>query len=197
MSSSENEIVEKIRGGDKPAFENIFRMHYSHLCSYANKFVMDMDASEEIVQELFFQLWQKKETIIITSSLKSYLFRAVHNSCLNYIKHKNIRLKYKEYITNEQKESWCEQSGDSEINQLQDKIRQAIDKLPPERKKVFLMSRFDELSYKEVAEKLNISIKTVENQIGKALKFLREELKEYIPLLLFFYFELFCKLFYN
>jgi RNA polymerase sigma-70 factor, ECF subfamily len=194
---AENEVVEQIRSGSKTAFEDVFKMHYSHLCSYANKFVLDIDAAEEIIQELFFQIWQKKEDLDITTSLKSYLFRAAHNSSLNYIKHKNIQLKYKEQTIAEQQDFSYVQSGSSEINELQNKIRQAIDKLPQERRKVFVMNRYDELSYKEVAEKLNISVKTVENQIGKALKFLREELKDYMPLILFFYFELFCKIFKN
>jgi RNA polymerase sigma-70 factor, ECF subfamily len=193
--TTENEVVALIRNGNKVAFESIFKLHYSHLCSYANKFVLDIDIAEEIVQELFFQLWQKKEDLNITTSLKSYLFRAAHNSSLNYIKHKNIQLKYREQTLAEHQDLAYEQSGSSEINELQERIRQAIDKLPPERRKVFVMNRFDELSYKEVAEKLNISIKTVENQIGKALKFLREELKDYIPLMLFFYAELFYKIF--
>ncbi len=194
---TENEIVEQIKNGDKSAFESVFKMHYSHLCSYANKFVLDVDTSEEIIQELFFQIWQKKEELNITSSLKSYLFRAAHNSSLNYIKHKNIKLKYQEQTMAQQQDVYYEQPITSELNDLQERIRLAIDKLPTERRKVFVMNRFDELSYKEVADKLNISIKTVENQIGKALKFLREELKDYIPVLLFFYFELFVKIFGN
>ena len=195
--TTENELVEQIKNGNKDAFENIFKEHYSHLCSYTNKFVLDLDAAEEVVQELFFQIWQKKEDLNITTSLKSYLFRAAHNSSLNYIKHQNIQLKYKEQTLAEHHELSYQQYGYSEINELQDRIRKAIDKLPPERRKVFVMNRFEELSYKEVAEKLGLSIKTVENQIGKALKFLRDELKDYIPLILFSYFELFCKILKN
>ncbi len=195
--TTENEVVEQIKNGNKGAFESVFKLHYSHLCSYANKFVLDIDAAEEIIQELFFQLWQKKDELDITTSFKSYLFRAAHNSSLNYIKHKNVQLKYKEQTLAEQQDISYEQTGSSEIKELQEKIRQAIDKLPEERRKVFVMNRYDQLSYKEVAEKLNISVKTVENQIGKALKFLREELKDYLPLILFFYFELFYKIFKN
>jgi len=195
--SSENELLELIRNGNKSAFEHIFRMHYSDLCAYANKFLCDTDAAEEIVQELFFQFWQKREELSINSSLKSYLFRAVHNSSLNCIKHKNIRLKYKEKVMYENHDVFYEQQGFSEINELQGKIKTAIDKLPLERKKVFIMNRFDELTYKEVAEKLGISVKTVENQMGKALKFLREELKDYLYLLIFLYMELFFNIFNN
>lgn len=194
---TENEIVEQIRNGNKTAFESVFKMYYSHLCSYANKFVLDVDVSEEIIQELFFQIWQKKEDLNITTSLKSYLFRAAHNSSLNYIKHKNIQLKYQEQTLAQQQDIFYEQTVSSELNDLQERIRQAIDKLPTERRKVFVLNRYDELSYKEVADKLNISVKTVENQIGKALKFLREELKDYLPVLMFFYFELFIKIFRN
>ena len=184
MQIAENILIEQIKNGDKNAFETIFKTYYSHLCAYANKFVADIDDSEEIVQEIFFQLWQKRDEINILTSFKSYLFRSVHNSCLNYIKHKNIQQKHIEHTLYEQKDNSIEFTDSIETSELQNKIRMTIDKLPTERKKIFLMIRFDNLKYAEVAEKLNISIKTVENQMGSALKFMRNELKEYLPILI-------------
>lgn len=184
MQITENILIEKIKNGDKTAFESIFKSYYNQLCSYANKFVKDIDNCEEIVQEIFFQIWQNKNKIVIQTSLKSYLFRSVHNSCLNYIKHKNIEQKHIESTLFENKNSSQDFIDILESNELHDKIRITIYKLPPERKKIFLMIRFENLKYIEVAEKLNISIKTVENQMGSALKFMRNELKEYLPMLI-------------
>ena len=166
---------------DKSDFENLFKLHYSVLCSYANKFLEDGDASEEIVQDLFCNLWNNREKLEI-SSIKSYLFRAVRNSCYNLIKHINIREEYKAYNESEIKLEEDKIEDSLNASELELKIRETIDLLPTERKKVFMLSRFEGLKYKEIAEKQNISIKTVENQMGKAIKFLKEQLSEYMIL---------------
>lgn len=169
----------------KSDFEKIFNAHYSNLCAYANNFLKDVDASEEVVQEVLFKLWTNKDNIIITSSVQSYLFRAVRNASLNLLKHVNIREDYK--IQNEY-EMQDELSSEDEmiVSELDQKIREAIDQLPIERKKVFILSRYEGLKYSEIADKLNISVSTVENQMVKALKFLREELKDYLPWIIIF-----------
>ena len=179
------EIYGRIKSGDRTAFEAFFKAHYSHLCAYANKYVQNNDAAEEIVQDLFVNFWQKKEELMITSSLPSYFFRAVHNSCLNYIKQRTVHRKHEEIILQETKDNIYHEPFEPDDHPMEQTIRAAIDKLPPERRKIFIMNRFNELSYKEIAGKLGLSVKTVENQIGKALKFLREELKDHIPALLF------------
>lgn len=186
MQTPENILVEQLRKGNKDAFEKLFKMHYSQLCAYANKFIDDLDECEEIVQDVFFQIWQKHTDFNILTSLKSYLFRAVHNSCLNYIKHKNIKQKHVEHSLNQESKNPHEFTDTMDVNELQNQIRLSIDKLPTERKKIFLMIRFENLKYAEVAEKLSISIKTVENQMGSALKFLRNELKDYLPTIIAF-----------
>jgi len=176
---------------DKAQFEKLFNLHYSNLCAYANNFLKELEASEEVVQEVLFKLWVNRDKIEITSSIQSYLYRAVRNSCLNVIKHVNIREEYK--IHNERVIEMEQNSYDDAvvISELEEKIRQAIDQLPIERKKVFIMSRYDGLKYQEIADKLGISIKTVESQMGSALKFLREELKDYMPWLILFFSEIF------
>ena len=169
---------------------NIFNDHYSNLCSYANNFLKDVDASEEVVQEILFKLWTNRDKIIITSTIQSYLFRSVRNASLNVLKHVNIREDYKiqhEYERDDELSSEDEMI----VSELDQKIRAAIDQLPIERKKVFIMSRYDGLKYKEIAEKLNISVSTVENQMVKALKFLRTELKDYLPWIIIFFTNLF------
>lgn len=142
-------------------------------------FLNDLDAGEEIVQDLFVKFWENRNSINITSSVRSYLFSSVRNSCLNFIKHRKIEESYKQY-NEEQRESGAVSAEDElEGSELEIQIRKAIDQLPPKRKKVFIMSRFEGLKYREIAEKSGISIKTVENQMGKAIKFLRQELADY------------------
>ena len=140
-------ISEQIKSGDKSAFELFFKMHYGSLCSYANNFVNDKDSAEEIVQEIFYQIWQKYEDINITSSFESYVYRSVHNVCLNFIKHKNIQQKHPEFTIKQNQNTNNEFSDVLEVNELQKKIRESIDNLPPERKKIFLMIRYENLKY--------------------------------------------------
>lgn len=171
----------------KSDFEQIFNEHYSNLCAYANNFLKDIEASEEVVQEVFFKMWINRDSLEITSSLQSYLFRAVRNSSLNLIKHVNIREDYK--VHNERVIQMEEKSLEDQVivSELEEKIRKTIDALPIERRKIFIMSRYDGLKYKEIAEKLGISIKTVENQMGSALKYLRKELADYMPWVILFF----------
>ena len=176
-------LIAQIKAGDKSAFESVFKLYYSSLCAYAFNFISDTDTAEEIVQELFFQIWQKRDALNIQTSFKSYLFRSVHNSCLNAIKHKNIQQKHIEQTLHEQSKNAHEFSDALVVSELQAKIRRTIDKLPKERRKIFLMIRYDNLKYAQVAAQLNISVKNVENQMGSALRMMRDELKEYLPLL--------------
>ena len=168
-------------------FELLFRNYYSELCSYANTWLKDTDAAEDVVQEVMFRIWVNRASLVITTSVKSYLYRAVRNSSMNVLKHVNIREQYKEQRTVDQ----TEEIDTLEISELQQKIRHAIDLLPIERKKVFIMSRYEGLTYNQIADILGISVKTVENQMGKALKFLREELSDYLPFIVFLFFDLF------
>ncbi len=146
-------------------------------------FLKDLDAAEEIVQDLFVKFWENRATIKISSSVRSYLFTSVRNSCLNFIKHLKIEESYKQYNEIERESGSITVDEEFEGSELEKQIRKAIDQLPPERKKVFIMSRFEGLKYREIAEKSGISIKTVENQMGKAIKFLRQELVEYTTII--------------
>jgi RNA polymerase sigma-70 factor (ECF subfamily) len=172
-------------------FEALFRAHYSVLCSYANHFLKDIDAAEEVVQEVMLRIWTNRESLIIGTSMKSYLFRAVRNGCMNVLKHLNIREDYRSYKEREAVENQRSQEDEMIMAELELKIRRAIDHLPMERRKVFILSRYEGLTYNQIAAKLGISVKTVENQMGKALKSLREELSDYLPLLLLFFYDWF------
>lgn len=186
MELAEIDLFEKMKQGDQSAFEMIFKNHYKPLCNYAFTFLHDRDEAEEIVQATFLAVWEKKETITIESSLKAYLYRAVRNSCLNARKHIKIKQKHTEetmHIADHTHEGVLESVISSELDV---KIGAAIMTLPEQCRLVFKLSRFENLKYQEIADQLNISIKTVENQIGKALKIMREQLSEYLPLLIIF-----------
>lgn len=172
---------------NKNDFETLFNVHYSRLCAYAYNFLKEQEGSEEIVQEVFFKLWVHRQDIHIESSMESYLYRAVRNASLNLIKHISIREKYKKH--NQQEIEYNEQveSDPANVSELELKIRNSIDLLPEQRRKIFILSRYEQLKYKEIADKLGISVKTVENQMGKALQFLRKELADYLPLIILFF----------
>lgn len=181
---SEQEIIGAIREGNERIFEEIFRKYYQSLCNYANSILKEMDEAEEVVQNLFLSIWEKRSDLEISISLKSYLYRAVHNHCLNRIKHLKVREEYQQYAVNFYDASYESVSQTVMKNELETKIEEAIKKLPEQCRLIFRMSRFEELKYHEIAEQLELSPKTVENQIGKALKILRVELAEYLPLII-------------
>ena len=181
---TEQDVIAAIRAGSERAFEEVFRQHYASLCRYACQLIPDPDEAEEEVQAMFLSVWEKRNGLIITISLKSYLFRAVHNRCLNRIKHAAVRDEHRAY-TRYVGEAAVESPVQTVIgNELSGRLHAAIQKLPEQCRLVFTLSRFEELKYGEIAEQLGISIKTVENQIGKALRILRTELSEYLPVLL-------------
>lgn len=171
--------------GDEKAFEILFKSLYQPLCNSANSILNDIDEAEETVQGVFISLWEKSEKMEIQVSIKSYLYRAVHNAALNRIKHQKVRKQYEQ----EQQAIVAHAEPASHLslqNELQKQIQDAIEGLPEQCRLVFKLSRFEELKYAEIAERLGISVKTVENQMGKALRVLREKLKDYLVLLIIF-----------
>ena len=185
----ERETIDRIR--NKADFEHLFRSNYSALCSYAGNFLRDTDASEEIVQEVMFKLWINRESVVFDTSARSYLFRAVRNGCLNLLKHMNVREEYKAAREAQMQEVHRSREDEMIVSELEQKIREAVDNLPVERRKIFVMSRYDGLTYAEIATRLGISVKTVENQMSSALRSLRTELSEYLPWLVLFFFNIF------
>lgn len=164
---------------DKNSFEAIFNSYFTNLCHFAYRYVSDRDTSQEIVQEVFIGLWQKRESIDPEKPIKSYLFTSVKNRCLNYIRDTK---KFRSYVLDVETEleiPVMDQDTIS-ISETQSRIDEALNKLPPKCREVFELSRFEELRYKAIAETLGISVKTVEVQMSKALKIMREELGDLI-----------------
>lgn len=172
------ETVRRIRKGDVGQFESLFRSSYASLVRYARTLVRDYDIAEEIVQDLFFTLWRDREKLEIESSLNGYLYRAVHNRCLHYFEHARVVTRYMNEMG-----SACEESSESPADmlhykELQARIARILERLPEKCGKIFCMSRFEGLKYSEIAEKLSISVKTVEANMGRALKEFRKILAE-------------------
>jgi RNA polymerase sigma-70 factor, ECF subfamily len=180
----ENQLIETLKAGDITAFEMLFRTYYQPLCNYAFTFVQDHDEAEEIVQSTFMQVWEKRKTLEIRTAVKPYLYAMVRNACLNVLKHEKVK---QQHVAVEM--AFGERSIESVsrtvmASELESRIYKAMEVLPEQCRLVFKLSRFEELKYAEIAEQLAISIKTVENHMGKALKIMREQLKDYLPLLL-------------
>ncbi|HHG84000.1 MAG TPA: RNA polymerase sigma-70 factor, partial [Bacteroidetes bacterium] len=159
---------ERIRNGDEAAFELLFRENYEMLSRFARKLLGNMEEAEELVQDLFVQLWDKRDQLPEAMSMRSYLFTAARNRCLNVIRHRKVRDKHQEAVKMAPSEFASDPAQELEHAELQARIGGAIEKLPRRCREVFRMSRFEGLKYSEIAEKLNISPRTVEKQIGKA-----------------------------
>lgn len=170
--------------GDVTAFEMLFRTYYQPLCHYAYSFLQDKEGAEEIVQSTFLMVWEKRDTLAIRTSVKPYLYAMVRNACLNVLKHEKIKQKHAGEELAVADRSCDSVSQIVASNELEYKIKAALEALPDQCRMVFKLSRFEELKYAEIAEQLNISVKTVENHMGKALKIMREQLKDYLPLII-------------
>ena len=170
-------LFSKVKKGDGVAFEQIFKRYYNDLARYCYSLVRDETAAEEITQEVFIYLWEKKDTIEISSSLKSYLFSAVRNKSINYIKYELPRQRILIDLSDTVLVEGTIFHEKNDIKRLKKKIQVSINQLPEKCKQIFLLSRYGGMTYKEIAEELELSVKTVENQMSIALKKLRESLE--------------------
>ncbi len=177
MIETEEDLIKRLNKKDSSALRYLFDSQYLKLCQYAYTFLKDMSEAEDVVQNLFVEIWERKGGLEVRQSLQQYLFRAVYYKCLNALEYKQVRRNYaaKEQQT-DQVEVYHEEAGENKRMAIQN----AVEKLPEKCRQVFVLSRFEELKYAEIADKLGISINTVENHMGKALKLLRAELKHLI-----------------
>jgi len=173
-----------LKNGDKSVFETIYREYYVPLCYFCVKYVDSLSDAEEIVQEVFVKVWEKHAEVEINTSLKSYLHRSVQNSALNYIKKQKIVDKYRQSEEGGSRTSYHDGQSSMEDAELRMVIKKAILELPEKRREIFELSRFEGMKYSKIADTLSISVKTVENQMTKALKYLRVVLKDYSPILI-------------
>ena len=181
---SDDEILKLLESNSEKAIDVLFHQFYRYLCKAVYRIIPDTNYTEDIVQEVFYELWKKRARLNIKSSLKSYLRRAAVNRALNHIRDKKFR--QPDEVTEELVPIINQNvSHLLEAEELKLIIDKVVDNLPDKCRIVFILNRFEEMTYKEIAETLNISIKTVENQISKALRILRDELGPYLKVLLF------------
>lgn len=176
-------LVKRLQTGDMQAYKQLFLKYYSPLCEYTSHYIADSDA-EELVQDLMLFMWENRQTLLITQSLKSYLFIAVKHRCLNAIRQERYRKQTHNLIYEKLKDRF-EDPDYYFIDELARNIEKAVDSLPDTYRETFKLSRFGELTNAQIAEQLHVSVKTVEYRIGQALKILRHKLKDYLPFLAF------------
>ena len=179
----------------KENFDSIYINNFSRLFLFAKEYVLFDEEAANIVQDIFLMLWEKREALRVDVSLTAYLFTLVKNKCIDFLRHRMVEQIYSENIQHEYNEElnvklFALESFDHNFSSEEDieiLLRNAIDKLPERCRLIFIKSRIERKKYKEIAEELNLSVNTVEGQISIALKKLREELKDYLPLLLFLF----------
>jgi RNA polymerase sigma-70 factor (ECF subfamily) len=171
----------------KKDFELLFKAHFTHLCNFAHQYVPDLDSARDITQKVFINLWERRDQVDPDKSIKSYLFTSVRNRCLNYIRDQK---KYRSNVLDVEINDF--EFGFEEdhmaVEELKTRIDDALSTLSPKCREVFEMSRYKSMKYKDIAEELNVSVKTVEAHMSKALKTLKERLGDYISLLILIYF---------
>lgn len=176
------DLLHKVKHNDAAAFKLIFDTYYESLAYYAYKFVQDKAAAEDIVQEVFVNFWAKRQQWEVTTSLPAYLYGAVRNRCLNHLKFHKVRSAYAEQSAHtEEVDAFIPEQIDAD--DLARLIESSLVDLPLARQRIFRLSREEGLKYREIADQLGISIKTVEAQMGKALRFMRERLKDFLVIL--------------
>lgn len=172
---------------DENSFEDIFRQFFPALMAFAKKYLQDEDSAREVVHVVMINLWERRDAIDASEPLKSYLFKAVHNRCLNVLRDKK---KFSEELT---ADPFSDQDiqKEMEMMELHTRVNKVIESLPERCREIFKMNRFEGKRYREIAELLGISVKTVENQMSKALKILRDHLAGYLTAILWIFYLLF------
>ncbi len=156
----------------KEEYRRVFEEFYNPLCNFAHKYVENSDAAEDVVQEVFVQMWQKRDQIVLTTSMKSYLFQSTRNKAIEILRRRKLQKAYVEEESHKA-DSFYEIDNEADNYMIKEQLNKSIRQLPPKCQKIFVLSKMNGLTYGEIAEELNLSVKTVENQIGRGLKLLR------------------------
>ena len=175
-------LLSAVQRGDQKAFDTLFRRYYPMLCAYGHRFV-ELEDAEEIVEDSLLWIWENRETLVIESSLNSYLFKMVYRRALNKLAHIDATQRADTRFYEEMQEM-LQDTDYYQIEELAKRIEDAVAALPESYREAIVMHRFRDMSYKEIAETLGVSPKTIDYRIQQALKQLRVDLKDYLPLLL-------------
>jgi RNA polymerase sigma-70 factor (ECF subfamily) len=178
---AEINLIHQINTGNELAFEKVFKQYFKSLQNYAYTILKDLDVAEEMVQNVFLKIWEKREKLPTDAVVSSYLYKSVYHESLNYLRHEKVKISHQQQTLYSMKEETDNASDRIKLKQLEEHLQKALNDLPQQCRTIFQMSRFDELRYREIADELGISIKTVENHMGKALRLLRLKLVEFLP----------------
>lgn len=184
MEQTKTAIIRPIAPAGEYSFEELFKTHFRGLHAYAFTIVKDSATAEEIVQNMFCRIWEKKEQLSIQTSVKAYLYKAVYHDSLNHLKHRQVRLAYVQQATKQPEQTVQNTSDKVMTGELSERIRKAMNELPEQCRTIFQLSRFEGMKYQEIANAMGLSVKTIENQMGKALKLMRLKLAEFMPVIL-------------
>lgn len=176
--------ISLINAGDETVFEKLFKQYFKVLQNYAFTILNDLDIAEEMVQNVFLKVWEKREKLPSDISIKAYLYKSVYHESLNWLRHEKVKSSYQKHTLYIMKDEVNNATDQLKLKQLQNHLKEALNELPQQCRTIFQMSRFEELRYREIANELGISVKTVENQMGKALKLMRTKLIDFLPMLL-------------
>jgi RNA polymerase sigma-70 factor (ECF subfamily) len=178
LNLSDNEILTRIKKGDEKAFEALYKSFFNMLCMFSYRYVKKVEIAEEIVQDVFFHIWEKRNQFELTTSFKSYLYKSVHNNSLKHLRHQKIVMAYENSTTFSGSEKVTGQNllEETEVYQI---LHGVIDELPERTRDIFQLNRFKGLKYQEIADYMQISVKTVEAHMSSVLKILRNRLKDY------------------
>lgn len=184
-STLELHLIERLRNNDKSAFTMIFSTYYKDLVIFSYSFTRNQNASEEIVQDIFLKLWEQRYSIAIQTSLKSYLLKSAQHLSLDWLRHQKVKTNYATMLLEHPVLSENDTENYILYTELQEKLADALTKIPEAYAEAFRMNRFESLNYQDIAKKIGVSVRTIEVRISKALILLKKELTDFIlPLLI-------------
>jgi RNA polymerase sigma-70 factor (ECF subfamily) len=179
----EYDLIAALKGGNAQAFSLLFNTYYRDMVLFGGTYLPQQAVCEDIVQSVFLKLWSERATLVIDTSLKSWLLRAVQNACLDEIRHRNIVFDHESYVLSSLRP---DDLADTEnyvlYSELQRHLHRALKRMPEAYREAFELNRFEGMKYREIAGQLNVSERTIEERIGKAIRFLRKYLQEFLAL---------------
>ncbi len=171
--------IQRIRKGDIKAFEQLFRKYYEKLCQWAHQYLHDSDSSEEVVQELFYNIWLNRENLDVRISVKSYLYKSISNNCKMILRQQNRRTEIERQLAYSM-DCYEEPRHGFETDEINEIVNRTLEDLPIRAAAIFRMSRYEGKKYSEIADELKVSVKTVEASMSRALALFRKNLEKYI-----------------